>query len=158
MIKRAGILGMAIFFALGISQNLLAQGNPYDKYLTASDIEKITGFAGVKQVARNPQQGAGGHLNFADQNGNMILIASFLTSDDFQAYKSEENMVKTFIQGIGDEAFVGPGSSDPQYMLLVRKGDKCVALSTFINPDDPLKTQIAMPQLIALGKIVVDRM
>jgi hypothetical protein len=158
MTKKLQAFGLAGLTVLLLIPGLWAQANPYHKYLTAADIEKVTGLTGVKEVPRNPQKGAGGNLNFADGDGNLILIASFLTAGDFKAYKSEEDMVKETVEGVGEEAFFGPGSSDPPYLLLIRKGDRCLALSTFVSDADPLKTRIPMPQLIAIGKIVIGRM
>jgi hypothetical protein len=158
MIKRIWVSGLVIFFLLSFIPNLLAQGNPYDKYLTVADIQKVMGLTGVKQVPREPRKGAGGHLNFANHNGEMILIASFLTAEDYNSYKSAEGMVKEPVKGLGDEAFVGPGGNEPAYMLLIRKGDKCLALSTFAKTDDFKETQLNMDQVIAIGKIVIDRM
>jgi hypothetical protein len=42
--------------------------------------------------------------------------------------------------------------------LVIRKGDKCLARSTFLMLDDPTKTQLTMDQVIAVGKVVIDRM
>jgi hypothetical protein len=66
-------------------------------------------------------------------------------------------MVKAIIPGVGDEAMTGP-AADPQYMFLARKGDKCVALSTFVDPATPEKILLTMDQLITLGKIVIERL
>jgi hypothetical protein len=158
MTKRVWTLVLALLFVFSLVSNLQAQGNPYDKYLTVADIQKVTGLTGIKQVPREPRKGAGGHLNFVNQNGEMILIASFLTAEDYNSYKSAENMVKEPVKGLGDEAFVGPGGSEPAYMLLVLKGNKCLGLSTFPKTDDFKETRLAMDQVIAIGKIVIDRL
>ena len=158
MIKKIGMLSLAILLGLSLVPNLKAQGSPYDQYLTIADIEKATGLTGVKRVPREPRKGAGGNLNFANQNGDMILIVSFLTKADYGFYKSTEGMLKEPVKGLGDEAFIGPGSSTPVYMLVILKGDKCLALSTFPKPDDPDKTRLTMDQVIAIGKVVIGRM
>jgi len=155
--KKTLIFGLAIVLFLSLVPNLRGQTNPYDKYLAVADIEKVTGLSGVKPVPREPRKGAGGHLNFADKNGDMILIASFLTAEEYGFYRNEKSMVKVIIPGIGDEAMTGP-AADPQYMLLARKGNKCMALSTFVDPAAPEKTLLTMDQLIALGKIVIERL
>jgi hypothetical protein len=155
--KKTLTLSLALILFLTSMPNLCGQINPYDKYLTVADIEKATGLSGVKPVPREPQKGAGGHLNFAGKNGDMLLIASFLTAQEYGFYKHEKSMVKATIPGVGDEALTGP-AADPQYMLLARKGDKCVALSTFVDPAAPEKTLLTMDQLIALGKIVIERL
>jgi hypothetical protein len=155
--KKNLILGIAIILFSSSIPSLRGQSNPYDKYLTVADIEKVTGLSGVKPVPREPRKGAGGHLNFADKNGDMILIASFLTAEEFAFYRNEKSMVKATLPGVGDEAMTGP-AADPQYMFLARRGDKCVALSTFVDPATPEKTLLTMDQLIALGKIVIKKL
>lgn len=155
--KKTLIFGIATIFFLSSIPNLRGQTNPYDKYLTVADIEKVSGLSGLKQVPREPRKGAGGHLNFAAKNGDMILIASFLTAEEYGFYRNEKTMVKATIPGVGDEAMTGP-AAEPQYMFLARKGNKCVALSTFVDPVTPDKTLLTMDQLIALGKIVVERL
>jgi len=136
---------------------VLAQGTPYDKYLTAADIEKATGLTGVKLVPREPRKGAGGHLNFANAKGDLVLLASFLSAADFNSYKNAPGMVKSQVQGLGDEAFIGPASDLP-YMLVVRKGDKCLALSTFADSQKPGANRLTMDQLKAVAKVVIGRM
>jgi hypothetical protein len=158
MIKRAWTLGLAMLIVLSFGAGLQPQSNPYNKYLNVADIQKVTGMTGVNEVPREPRKGAGGHLNFASQSGDLILIASFLTAADYNSYKSAKGMLKEPVPGVGDEAFIGPGGEDPSYMLIIRKGDKCLGLSTFMKIDDPGKTQLAMDQVIAIGKIVIDRM
>jgi len=155
--KKTLTLTILLILLLTSIPNLRGQTNPYDKYLTVADIEKVTGLAGVKQVPREPRKGAGGHLNFADKNGNIVLIASFLTAEEFGFYRNEKSLVKATISGVGDEAITGP-AADPQYMFAARKGDKGVALSTFMDPVTLDKTVLTMDQLIALGKIVVERL
>jgi hypothetical protein len=36
----------------------------YNDYLTAADIEKVSGMTGVKLIPKDPSKGAGGNLNF----------------------------------------------------------------------------------------------
>jgi len=66
-------------------------------------------------------------------------------------------MVKSQVQGLGDEAFIGPASDLP-YMLVVRKGDKCLALSTFADPQTAGANRLTMDQLKAVAKVVIGRM
>ena len=46
---------------------------PEAQFLTVQDVEKITGFHGVKIVPADASKGAGGDLNFANSNGDLIL-------------------------------------------------------------------------------------
>lgn len=111
--KGSALTTFVLFFCFFLISGSFAQSTKYDKYLTVADIQKVTGLTGIKQVPRDPKKGAGGHLNFADGKGNMILLASFLTSEEFDFYKSEEGLVKEKIPGLGDEAFSGPATGTP---------------------------------------------
>ena len=146
----------AVIFVLA-APGLRAQSTLYDKSLTSADIEKAVGMTGVKSVPREPRKGAGGHLNFANAKGDLILLASFLAAADFNSYKNAPGMVKSPAQGLGDEAFIGPASDLP-YMLVVRKGDKCLALSTFADPQKAGTNRLTMDQLKAIGAVVIGRM
>lgn len=97
--KRSALTIFVLLLCLSLIPRSLAQPTEYDKYLTVADIQKVTGLTGIKQVPRDPQKGAGGHLNFADDKGNMILLASFLTAEEFDFYKSEEGLVKEEMPG-----------------------------------------------------------
>ena len=157
MSKRLTLMCLVAAIIVSTAPCLQAQGNPYDKYLTVADIEKATGMTGIKQVPREPRKGAGGHLNFADAKGEMILLASFLTAADFNLYKNNKEMVKSTVQDLGDEAMIGPAIDLP-YMLLVRKGDKCLALSTFADPQKTGANRLTLDQLKAIGTLVIGRM
>ncbi|MDH7513659.1 MAG: hypothetical protein QHH14_12005 [Clostridiales bacterium] len=148
---------LVLIFSLLLIPGLFAQPTEYDKYLTVADIQKVTGLTGIKQVPRDPKKGAGGHLNFADEKGNMILLASFLTAEEFDFYKSEEGLVKEKIPGLGDEAFSGPAAGTP-YMVVMRKGSKGAALSTFFETAEMTATRLSMDHLISLSKIVLSRL
>lgn len=155
--KASALTTFVLFFCFFLISGSFAQSTKYDKYLTVADIQKVTGLTGIKQVPRDPKKGAGGHLNFADGKGNMILLASFLTSEEFDFYKSEEGLVKEKIPGLGDEAFSGPATGTP-YMLVMRKGSKSVALSTFFETAEMMATRLSMDHLISLSKIVLSRL
>ena len=92
--KKTLTLSLALILFLTSMPNLCGQTNPYDKYLAVADIEKVTGLSDLKQVPREPRKGAGGHLNFADKNGSMILTVSFLTAQEYGFYRNEKRMVK----------------------------------------------------------------
>lgn len=155
--KRIALTSFTLFFCLFLIPGSFAQSTEYDKYLTVADIQKVTGLTGIKQVPRDPKKGAGGHLNFADGKGHMLLLASFLTAEEFDFYKSEEGLVKEKIPGLGDEAFSGPATGTP-YMLVMREGAKGVALSTFFETAEMTATRLSMDHLISLGKIVLSRL
>ena len=141
----------------GAAIGLTAQSGDYGKYLTVPDIEKASGLSGLKLVHREPRKGAGGNLNFARSDGQLVLIAVFYDKTLFSQYAGEPAMVKSQVPGVGDEALLGP-KQYPPYFLVFRKGDKSVALSTFMDPGSPSRTILSTDQLIVLGKVVEGRL
>jgi hypothetical protein len=104
------------------------------QYLTVQDVEKITGLQGVKLVPRDPSKGAGGDLNFANKDGNLILMVNRNLFSDM-LYSQTKNMkgsVKEEIQGVGDAAFIGPPGNYP-YFLAFKKGKGSGTVSTFLG-------------------------
>jgi hypothetical protein len=54
------------------------------------------------------------------------------------------------VSGIGDEALEGP-ERGPRHMLVFRKGDRAVALSSFMGETgEPLLTQAQLRQLASI--------
>jgi len=132
--------------------------SPYAKYLTAADVEKISGMAGIKAVGSNPMQGFGGDLNFAKADGKMVVTAKFYDANWYAGSKLNKDQIKAMVPDIGDEAYTGPGFMDPQYTLTFLKGRQCVFLSTALVPGDPITTALTLDQLKALGKLIASRL
>jgi len=128
-------------------------------YLTIADVEKVSGLKRIKIVPYDASKGAGGDLNFATSDNKLVVMANFLGSSFYADYKKQNGYFKKDISGVGEEAFAGP-KSGPEYVLVFLKGTHCVTLSSFFNlgGDSNSPTMLTMDQLIALGKIVSDRM
>jgi hypothetical protein len=127
---------LALSASVVLSQTKAAPGAPY---LTVRDVEKITGLHGVKLVPPDPSKGAGGDLNFAKQDGTLLLMVNrSLSSDMF--YSQTKNMkgaVKEDIQGVGDAAFIGPPGNYPYYVAF-KKGKGSGTVSAFLGFTGPL--------------------
>jgi hypothetical protein len=137
------VFTMLLLSALMVfSQTKAASGA---SYLTVQDVEKITGLHGVKIVPPNPSKGAGGDLNFAKQDGTLILMVNrSLTSDMFYSQtKNMKDTVKEDIQGVGDAAFIGPPGDFP-YFVAFKKGKGSATVSAFLGFTGPL---VPMDQL-----------
>lgn len=141
------LLGIAMF--LGANISILAETATYDKYLTAADVEKVTG---LKSLTRKV---GGRELKFTENN-KMVLNVKFQGAKAYKLNKETKEYVKGEVAGVGEEAFYGP-AANPQYVLIFRKKDFCVRIYTYIDTNDPSKTVLTMAQLIALGKIVASR-
>jgi hypothetical protein len=133
-------------------------GNAYASYLTAPDVERVSGRVGIKYIDRDPTVGAGGDLNFATRDDQTALMVQIVDKSYYAGFK--ESYFKSAQAGIGDEAFVGAlVTGSPPNLVVFLKGDKCVALTAFgdLNADTPTNL-LTTDQLIALAKIIDSRM
>ncbi len=115
------------------------------QYLTVQDVEKITGLQGVKLVPANPSKGAGGDLNFANKDGELILMVQRMLNSDmlYSQTKKMKDAVKADIEGVGDAAFTGP-AGNLQYFVTFKKGKGSGSAATFLTFTG---TQLPMDQL-----------
>lgn len=125
------------------------------KYLTVTDVEKVSGLSGIKLVPKDPSKGAGGDLNFATADEKLFVMFKLSSASAYKTYAASATMFHSTITGIGDEAFIGPKNS-PQYGLLFRKGQHTVELYGYLVP--PKGTTLTIEQLKQLGKIVESRL
>jgi hypothetical protein len=144
----------ATLFLVALDAMLPAAQFQYAKYLTIADIEQVTKLKGVQQVPQSAD--ADGDLNFARQDGKLILSATFLPSSAYAGAKSSKEGFKSKIQGVGQEAFVGPVSGPPLYILVFRKGAFAVILNTEL--EGTTRPRLTIEQLTAIAKIVASRM
>jgi hypothetical protein len=128
----------------------------YEKLLTVADVESATGIKGLKRVPPGSMEGAAGDLNFAQSDGTLLLMVSIGDASLFKAWKAQEGNFNSAVKDIGDEAFNAPKVKAP-YVLIVRKGNRAFALSSFLNPDTA-KPLLSQDQLLSLAKITVSRL
>ena len=133
---------------------------PYPKRLTTQDVEKLTGWTGVKLVTRNSRPGAGGDLNFVNHDGNLILMAQFSGASLYKQSKAMKGYFFADVKGLGDDAFQGPTQA-PHYMLIDRKGSEMITLATYFNLETPgsgaTTTYLNQEQLQQLARIILSR-
>ena len=103
-------------------------------------------------------KGAGGDLNFALGGEDMVLMVSVQDSSLYEEWKNLEGNFYAEVPDIGDEAFKGPGFTKVRYLLVFRKGDKAVLLSTFMNREAGGELFLKMEQLSEFAKIIVSRL
>ncbi len=127
--------------------------------LAISDVEKVLGVKGVQVVPRLSRPGAGGDLNFALPNGDLVLMVSVSPGDRTRFERTRAQYRVKDIGGVGEEAFYGPPGAT-QYLLAFRKGDQVVSINTFFAVDsgrvgDPMMTET---QLTEIARLVASRM
>ncbi len=140
---------------LGTPVPALAQG-AYDKYLSAADVEKAAGVAGVHQIARGSVAGAGGDLNFANDAGDVILMVQFADAKSFAGVKAKYG--KGAVAGLGEQAIEGgsmPGM--PDNLIAFTKGSRCVILTAF-GDFATKKMYLTIDQLTSLAKAIAARL
>ena len=125
-------------------------------YITAADVEKVSGFKGVIFVPRNPRIGAGGDLNFATSDSNLIVMVQIVGESFYAGYK--QYYFKSAVQGLGDEAMQGATIKGlPVNLVAFRKGPKCVALTVFVNKNNFSKNMLSPEQIVSLAKVIESR-
>lgn len=150
MNMKKAILGLfVIMMFLAAALPILAETVTYDKYLTAADVQKVSGLKSIVQKVD------GKKLTFLADKKHVLQVL-FQGAKAYKLNKETAGYVKAAVNGVGEEAFSGP-ATNPQYVLIFRKKDFCVRLSTFIDINDTSKTVLTMDQLIALGKIIASR-
>ena len=128
----------------------------FSKYLTVADVEKVSGISGIKLMPKNPNVGAGGDLNFATADGNLVLMAGFHDVSMYNKYSPDT--YHSSVKGIGEEGFVGPKQGN-HYIIGFRKAQHSIVLNTFFKFDGkPGDTMLTMDQLKQLAKIVEGRL
>ncbi len=148
-------LGRLVVLSMIVAVTASAQ-KPTGPYITVQDIEKVTGLKGVHLVPYDASKGAGGEFNFANNNGELILMAQKMAGRKmYESNKLQKSNVKELVPGLGDEAFIGPPGNSP-YFLFCRKGDTSVSLATYIGSDWKT-TRLTIEQVIALAKIIASR-
>jgi hypothetical protein len=125
-------------------------------YVTVNDVEKITGLHGLKIVPRDPSKGAGGDLNFADQDGKLVvMVQRMLFSDALYAETQKmKGVVKAEIAGVGDAAFSGP-ANNPQYFISFKKGKGSGSVASFLTLTG---TRLTLDQIKKIAQLVASGM
>jgi len=144
----------AILLLAGLNTALPADQGQLDKYLSVADVQKVTGLTGLRQVPRNEE--ADGDLNYARPDGKIILSVSFYPSSAYASAKSSRTGFKSNVQGIGEEAFLGPRDGPPLFILAFRKGAHTVILNTELESSK--STRLSTEQLTAIAKLIASRM
>ncbi len=122
------------------------------RLLSPLDVLEVTKVKGVKTVEKNPTTGASGDLNFADGEGELLLLMTVQPKAEFQLIK---RTVAAPVAGVGEEAYQAPNAAAsggmPPFMLVFRKGDSAVTLtSMFTAKGTPRVSQAQMKQLAVL--------
>ena len=150
--KLTAVMAWVVLACPGVVR--LGYSYQYARFITVSDIEKVTGLKGIATVPKTAD--ADGDLNFAAKDGRLILSASFLPASAYVGAKSSRDGFKNVIAGVGEEAFIGPAGNSPSFILVFRKAAYTVVLNTELESDT--RARVPIEQLTALAKIIASRM
>ncbi|MBS3819776.1 hypothetical protein KGY73_09780 [bacterium] len=148
-----GTLFIIIGFLLINFQNLEAQEQ---KILTVEDVEKVTGMQNLKRVPKNPDENIIGDFNFAQQDDNLVLMGHIQEVSLYETWKNQKGLFHSKIDGLGDEAFIGPKTGEVRYILVFKKGDKSVSLSSYLKSEN--EAFVSEDELRELANIIISRL
>jgi len=123
--------------------------------LTVADVEKVTGWTGLKFMPKAPEKGAGGELNFANADGRVALTV-FVQPESMYAVWKKKFPGKA-VSGLGDEAFAMGEKGFPPFIVF-RKGKMAVWLQTLLFKAKDKYIMLDMEQISALAKVAASRL
>jgi len=136
-----------------VVQNKATQSQQNINYLTTQDVEKVSGIKNIISVPKGSIPGAGGDLNYATEDSNLIVMIQITDKSNYESYKSY--YFKSEIKFLGDEAMEGATMKGvPDNIFVFKKGEKCVALTVFMDQNDFKKNMLSHDQVTQLAKII----
>ena len=152
--SRTSVIFLFAIIALCFCSAVAAE--TFDKYISAADIEKVTGLQDVK-LSKSSQHGSAGTLQFKNKEGKTILEVKFNKSSLYdRSEKAKIVNVKGDIKGIGEDAFYASNFSDSPNYLCFKKGKFSVDLAAFVKREDG-KPFLTIEQLKELAKVIASR-
>lgn len=131
-----------------LHSSISAQTANHEKYLSVSDVERTTGFKGIKLDVQAIT------LIFKRADGKEILRAVFRAPEEYKSLTGNSELYKP-LKGIADEAVIGIPAM-PYEIIFLKKTKYCVQLTTF--PEEALKTFVSEDQLKAIAELIVTRL
>ncbi len=126
--------------------------------LTVADVAQVTGLEGITAVALDTAMHIKGDLNYAKDDGTIILSVNFIDVAEFNQYKGQMEYIQGPVSGIGDEAMSAP-KGDMQNILFVRKGDRAMVFTSMIDASGDWVTPfLTVEQLGELAKRMLAKM
>jgi hypothetical protein len=140
------------------STHMTAKTPPYEKYLTVEDVKRVSKLSEVSQIPFHPAEFLGSDLNFVNKRGDKILCVTFSGAGMYDTYKTMvPNNYQAPVNDLGEEAFMGSDLDHEPFILVFRKGDFAVSLTTSTTRD-ARRNMLAGDQLVAIGGIIASRL
>ncbi|HSQ21914.1 MAG TPA: hypothetical protein VLQ52_03860 [Coriobacteriia bacterium] len=128
--------------------------------LTPADVEAVSGLTGLTTVPYAPETGAGGDVNIADGNGQLVAMLVVEGLETWDAWKTDGTTFSTeYTPTIGDESYTGPtgSTSGTTYIIGFRKGETAIVIDTYFAPGSA-ETILSVDELAELARIVESRL
>ncbi|MDO8963180.1 MAG: hypothetical protein Q7W30_01675 [Coriobacteriia bacterium] len=132
----------------------------YAALLTPADVETVSGFTGLKTVPYDPSIGAGGKVNIAEADGQLVAMLLVHGPEFYKIWKGDgQTFLRDYTPTVGDESFIGPAASvtTDSYIFGFRKGSYSVVVDTFFRAKGVRKV-LSVDQLAELARIVASRL
>lgn len=124
-------------------------GASYGEYLTAADVEKVTGLTGLKAAEENLT------LRFTDSTGAVVYEARFYGSSFYEEEVDGNRDYYTDVPGVRDKAAIC--IPDSPYRLTFLKGENSVMTQVLAKNADG-QWLLNEEQLISLAKMIASRL
>ena len=127
--------------------------------LTPADVAVVSGLSGLEVVPYAPESGAGGDVNIATADGQLVAMLVVADTEVWHEWLTDGFTVGEAVASpVGDDSFIGPNpdvSSSP-YTFGFLKGDTAVAIDTFFDANG--EVILSIEQLRELATIVEGRL
>lgn len=145
----SGCGGKAAESSAPVSQASETAGAVYGQYLSAADVEKITGITGLKAEENAIT------LKFSGSDGAAVYEVKFYGSDFYEEEVGKNKEYYTDVPGVGEKAAIC--IPDSPYRLVFVKGDRCVMTQT-LGRDADGKWLLSEEQLISIAKTIESKL
>lgn len=136
-------------------QGIVAQQET-QKLLTPEDVEEVTGMKGLQLLPQGEGEEALGDLNFAKEDETPVLMVNVQDKTVYDAWKSQEGIFHSEVEGLGEEAFAGPEAGGSRYILVFCKGEHAISLSSYFETEE--KPFFSLDELKELAGIIDSRL
>ena len=129
------------------------------RLMTPADVEKVSGLSGLKVVPKDPSVGAGGDVNIATADDQLVVMLNVGDGDFYDLTKSGPNFGRDH-SGIGDQSYVGPAKDimPTEYLLGVKSGSWGVVIASFFDTGNGGEPYLSIQQLEALAEVAISRL
>jgi hypothetical protein len=127
--------------------------------LTPADVESVSGLSGLEVVPYDPAIGAGGDVNIATADGQLVAMLVVEGPETWDAWLTDGYTVSESVTPpVGDESFIGPNpdTSPTVYIFGFRRGDVAVVIDTYFDANG--ETILSVEQLRQLAETVNGRL